>query len=295
MVEGARTRRGRVGGPLAWIPFLLACCAVALAVVLAATLDLPAAGGSTSRSDAAVTIDGPARPVSNDCSGGVVHLTFDDGPGVNTPLLLDRLDALNLKAVFFVIGHKVRGHEAMIARMVAAGHGVQNHSLRHFNLVTGVDTAGVARTGWDERQIAFELARAGELIHAAGAPVPTQYRPPYGAVDGRVDRVAKQLGLQLIMPWDQSGAGTIVDTKDTVAGVTTADIQRSAIDALAPGNIITMHDGIDHSALSAVAAMQAIADAMNARKLCSSADIQREATGTVFGDPAADGSAGREE
>ena len=43
-----------------------------------------------------------AASLNNDCSGGYVALTFDDGPGANTPALLQELKDLNLEATFFV-------------------------------------------------------------------------------------------------------------------------------------------------------------------------------------------------
>ena len=60
--------------------------------------------------------------------GGVIYLTFDDGPSEHTARLLDILDKYNVKATFFVVG---RNNLAITKEMVERGHSVGNHSLTH--------------------------------------------------------------------------------------------------------------------------------------------------------------------
>ena len=61
-------------------------------------------------------------------NGGVIYLTFDDGPGGYTSALLDILAKYNVKATFFVTG---RGDRSLIARQAREGHSVGIHSLTH--------------------------------------------------------------------------------------------------------------------------------------------------------------------
>lgn len=61
-------------------------------------------------------------------NGGVIYLTFDDGPGRYTAQLLDVLAKYNVKATFFVTG---RGDRSLIAREAREGHTVAIHSLTH--------------------------------------------------------------------------------------------------------------------------------------------------------------------
>ncbi|MFD1673204.1 polysaccharide deacetylase family protein [Alicyclobacillus fodiniaquatilis] len=64
---------------------------------------------------------------------GTVSLTFDDGPHpVYTPQLLDVLNALNVKATFFVLSHRAKQHPALIERMIYEGHDVEVHGHRHW-------------------------------------------------------------------------------------------------------------------------------------------------------------------
>ena len=61
-------------------------------------------------------------------NGGVIYLTFDDGPGPYTAQLLNILAKYNVKATFFVTG---RGDRSLIAREANEGHSVAIHSLTH--------------------------------------------------------------------------------------------------------------------------------------------------------------------
>ncbi|MBR4910164.1 MAG: polysaccharide deacetylase family protein [Clostridia bacterium] len=60
--------------------------------------------------------------------GGVIYLTFDDGPSAYTATLLDILKKYNVKATFFVTGS---GDRSLIAREAAEGHSVGIHTLTH--------------------------------------------------------------------------------------------------------------------------------------------------------------------
>ncbi|KNC19729.1 hypothetical protein AC792_04995 [Arthrobacter sp. RIT-PI-e] len=264
------------------------------AVVAASTVTVVALAGASQAvvqehsdrmvpvTDGAGTGSGPAaeRPLSNDCSGGHVTFTFDDGPGRNTPEVLDALDGLGIDAVFFWNGRAVEGRESTVARAVAEGHVIGNHSYSHPDLTTGVLPDGSEETvtaAW----LRGELQRTDDALVAAGAPDPALYRPPYGAVDTRVDEVAQELGLRLVMPWGLRAEDNIVDTRDT-EGVTTQQIIDTTTPRLRDGTIITMHDGQGQATLNSIAALQAIVDTMNERELCATADVRENATGRVL-------------
>lgn len=61
-------------------------------------------------------------------NGGVIYLTFDDGPSIYTAQLLDVLAKYGVKATFFVTG---RGDRSLITRAAAEGHSIGIHSLTH--------------------------------------------------------------------------------------------------------------------------------------------------------------------
>ena len=59
----------------------------------------------------------------------IAYLTFDDGPSSNTLPILDILDEYNIKATFFVNGHK--GLEHLYKEIVTRGHVIANHTFSH--------------------------------------------------------------------------------------------------------------------------------------------------------------------
>jgi peptidoglycan/xylan/chitin deacetylase (PgdA/CDA1 family) len=74
-----------------------------------------------------------------DSSGfdGLVALTFDDGPNpVTSPQVLDTLKRHGITATFFINGMRVKGNaeRAVLARILAEGHILANHSHEHKNL-----------------------------------------------------------------------------------------------------------------------------------------------------------------
>ena len=61
-----------------------------------------------------------------------VVITFDDGPHPQyTPRVLDILATYHIKACFFVIGKQANQHPDIIARILAEGHTLGNHSYSH--------------------------------------------------------------------------------------------------------------------------------------------------------------------
>jgi len=108
-------------------------------------------------------------------SSRAIAVTFDDGPDArHTPLLLDLLAAMRLRATFFVVGCKARALPAIVRRMVAEGHAVGNHTYWHRepDLVSWRALLGEVR---DTQALLEDLT---------GRPCPL-FRPPKGRLDLR--------------------------------------------------------------------------------------------------------------
>jgi len=105
-----------------------------------------------------------------------VTLTFDNGPDPSgTPAVLEALAERNIPAVFFVIGRKVRAHPELVARTIAAGHVIGNHTWSHSVPLGDAVEAGFARA---------EIVRTQGAIQDAAA---TSYLfRPVGAEPGAV-------------------------------------------------------------------------------------------------------------
>lgn len=279
------TKRGIMAGAVTIL-------AVLAALVGAGRVVKPPVGPVTNGAitAAGASADGPGglpqasttfRPVKNDCKGGTVTLTFDDGPFIHTDVVVQRLASLNMKGVFFMIGSRALERKAMVRNVLQHGDVVANHTYGHLDLVTG--NGSVPNTGpWGPDQIEAELRRGNAALVQAGAPRPTLYRPPYGSVNPQVDAIAKKLGLRLVMSWANSDAANIIDTKDT-EGVGSAQITATVARRVRSGSIIVMHDGEGQSTLVTIGALQGIADALNAHRLCTVTKVPADATGGVLG------------
>lgn len=156
--------------------------------------------------------------------GKYVAITFDDGPSsANTPRILDILQRHGARATFFVLGENAARNKGLLARAVAEGHEIANHTYSHIKM-----------TGVSEQTVAREIERTNEIIKSATGFYPTTMRPPYGAINSRlVDMVYNNYGMHAVL-WN-------VDTRDWQhPGVSTV-VQRAVGNAQS-GSIILLHD-----------------------------------------------------
>lgn len=197
----------------------------ACALLAASVLVLPLGAVSPSSADTVGTV----AVARHKCRHGKVALTFDDGPQRGTTRRLLRiLHKRHAPATFFVQGYRVRAHPRLIRRMARAGHRVGNHTWNHKQL-----------TDLPRRRIRSQLVRTNRAIKRAGAPRPTLMRPPYGATNRTVGRVARRLHLTQVL-WT-------VDTLNW-SGLSTGTIVRHALSGIHRGpNIILLHDGVANS------------------------------------------------
>ncbi|MBC5805496.1 MAG: hypothetical protein DLM53_10415 [Candidatus Eremiobacter antarcticus] len=118
-------------------------------------------------------------------------LTFDDGPyPVTTPVLIARLKALGVPAVFFLIGRDVRQQPAIAQRAAADGLEFCDHTLTHPEIV-GMPVAQ------QHREIAAGKAAIADVTRVAT----TCFRPPHGNFDAATITAARSEG-QTVVLWD---------------------------------------------------------------------------------------------
>ena len=166
----------------------------------------------------------PANYRSVNTSRPVVALTFDDGPHPElTPQLLDILRQQGVRATFYVIGRNVDAYPEIARRIVAEGHEIANHTYNHPHLTK----VGAAR-------LDSEMTRTTDAIMRATGRRPTNMRPPYGAINPRVEQaILQKHNLDVIMwsvdPLDWRRPGAEVVRQRLVEGAT-------------PGGILLAHD-----------------------------------------------------
>ncbi|TBT83131.1 glycosyltransferase [Propioniciclava sinopodophylli] len=121
--------------------------------------------------------------------GKQIAITYDDGPGPDTAELVDFLVAENVPATFFVLGEACEARPDVVRHMAAApGIMLATHSHTHPDL-----------HNLDEDGIRLELTTSKTVVEQLLGRVVTQFRPPLGHRDARVDRVALKLGQSVIL------------------------------------------------------------------------------------------------
>jgi peptidoglycan/xylan/chitin deacetylase (PgdA/CDA1 family) len=169
-------------------------------------------------------------------------LTFDDGPGDATAVLLDQLAAKSVKATFFLVGVNIRRYPELVRRMIAEGHEVENHSYDHPDML---------HLGEPERQ--REIEQTETLLVALGAQ-PHFFRPPYGAYDHGLVEDAQRDGLEVVL-WSRDSEDWRYHTLASIEG------------QILPGatgrahGVFLFHDVHEHT----VGLMPAILDDLRAR------------------------------
>jgi peptidoglycan/xylan/chitin deacetylase (PgdA/CDA1 family) len=164
--------------------------------------------------------------VSINKAGGArkyVALTFDDGPGPDTPAVLAELKKAGVPATFFVIGRNVQENPEVLRQIVAEGHEVGVHTWTHKDMTTL--SAKEQKTEID--------TTAGEIVGVVGT-ASRLFRAPYGAVSPEVLKQAEDAKLLSVL-WD-------VDTVDWTRPGTEQIVQTTVSNAQ-PGSIILLHDG----------------------------------------------------
>ena len=154
-----------------------------------------------------------------------MYLTFDDGPDrAWTPAVLAELEHVGARATFFVLGSRLEHCRELVARTLAAGHGVELHAFDHVSH----HLAGRERIALDTNRALDALARSGVR--------PQRWRPPFGAVTDWSSDLAAEFGLEL--------TGWSVDARDW-SGESAETLLASATQGLEPSAIVLLHDGVD--------------------------------------------------
>lgn len=151
----------------------------------------------------------------------MVALTFDDGPSSGTETLLDLLGERGARATFFLVGSRVAGRGAAVARIAREGSEIGSHSWDHGRL-----------TSQRLRGLAGLLRTSAAIRRVAGAR-PRLLRPPYGEWSPGLWAAARLAGLRMVN-WD-------VDPRDWESR-DAGEVASRVVDSAQPGSIVLLHD-----------------------------------------------------
>lgn len=206
----------------------------AIVVAYAATRDsgTPNASSTTSKTTPTktktpkatpTTTPTPTRPPVDCTKEKCVALTFDDGPGPDTPKLLDTLKAENVPATFLLVGKAVATYPDTVAREFKEGHSLGVHTWNHPQL-----------TKIPDDKIVNEITSTADAIKKAAPDAKLTFtRPHYGAFNPRVISVLKSLNHAALI-WDVD----TLDWKHRDPNAVLSQVQQQT----KPGSIILMHD-----------------------------------------------------
>jgi|GEM_PF-970857 len=165
---------------------------------------------------------GPVQLTADDAE---ILITIDDGPDPHdTPVLLDLLDRHQIKAVFFMIGEKVRAHPELAREVVKRGHEIGNHTMTHPQ--ASFWCAGPSRTR-------REIEDCQKTIVEITGQTPRRFRAPVGHRNLFTHPVTNSLGLR-VMAWNRRG----FDAVEKEAGKALARI----LPELRGGDIVLLHE-----------------------------------------------------
>lgn len=163
---------------------------------------------------------------------GEVALTIDDGPDPQiTPLVLDILDAYEVRATFFCIGERACRNPQIVQEIVRRGHAVENHSQSHDKYFALCGPGKMRK----------EILAAQNCLSELTGRVPKFFRPVAGLRNPFLDVVLAQLGLRLAS-WSRRA----YDTRCRCP----RKAHRRLTQGLVAGDILLLHDGNSAVSLS---------------------------------------------
>lgn len=154
----------------------------------------------------------------------VIALTFDDGPSAEfTPQVLDILREKNVKATFFIIGHKLQKFPKIGQQIVAEGHALGNHTWHHWN------------TQMTEFTATREIEDTAMLMYETTGVKTSLFRPPNGFLNnGLADYARKRKDAVVLWTVDSGDwRGSRVSAEDMI---------KQVVEKATPGGIVLMHD-----------------------------------------------------
>ena len=183
-------------------------------------MDSTGPGGAATETD-----DSPTTGTEYPTPDKLVALTFDDGPNAAaTGAVLDKLEAHQVPASFFLIGQNINAAAApVLQRAAALGCEFENHSWGYSSL-----------TGLTEEQIRTSVVDTAAAIEQYTGTTPVFFRPPNLATDALMYQVIE-------LPF----AGGIVagDFPAQYGGNPTVDaVVNAVLSRVQDGSIILMHD-----------------------------------------------------
>jgi peptidoglycan/xylan/chitin deacetylase (PgdA/CDA1 family) len=180
-------------------------------------------GTATARLVCTVLSDVQGRVKGRNEAANCVYITIDDGPSELVDQILGVLDDLRAPATWFVTGRLVAQRTSQTKEILAAGHGLGNHSFEHLD-------------AWRHQRgiIEEDLQRGLDQIEQSTGIACSLTRPPFGRIRPSTLRWAKQWNQEIVL-WD-------VMVEDFGSTVSPDEISDTVSRYVREGSVIVFHD-----------------------------------------------------
>ncbi len=179
-----------------------------------------------------VPVPDPVKPIGpTTTTGGLIALTFDDGPSAHTDRLLNIFNTYGGKGTFFVVGNLIDNRQDTVRRIVNEGHEIGSHSWNHKQLTRISDS---------ELNDQLMMTRA-KILEVTGFDSKI-CRPPYGAYNQTVKTKGEELGITFVnwsidtLDWKYRNANTVYNHVMKYANdgaiVLCHDLHKTTVDAM---------------------------------------------------------------
>ncbi len=154
-----------------------------------------------------------------------ILLTFDQGyENGYTAQILDTLKEQNVKALFFITGDYAKSEPQLINRMLAEGHAIGNHGMKH--LKASELSADALRE---------EIGALHDYVLQTYGYEMQYFRPPCGDYDAEALRVIQEMGYKTVF-WSFAYVDWNVDAQPDLSTA-----KQTLIDAAHPNAIYLLH------------------------------------------------------
>lgn len=178
----------------------------------------------------------PPTSIGVDCANTkCVAITFDDGPGTDTPRLLAMLRERKAAVTFFQLGEMIQTNPDIAKQVALSGQEVGSHSMTHATL-TGAGTETMNK----------EVNGTADVFAGVYGHRPLLLRPPGGSHNRSTDAFIARSGAAMVM-WD-------VDTRDW-AKRNAGDATSATLKGVEKGGTIVLLHDIHPTSVDAVPAI----------------------------------------
>ncbi|KAJ3312011.1 chitin deacetylase, partial [Blyttiomyces sp. JEL0837] len=174
--------------------------------------------------------------------------TFDDGPSIVTPQLLDHLRASGTRLTFFNMGTNIKQFPCTLVQEMNDGHINCIHTWSH-----------QPSTSLTNDQLVAEVLWTAAIMKSVIGKSPKCIRAPYGDIDERVMAIFEAMGLTVIWVDEDSRDWSYPQADSSVEPI--VSLVKSWLGQSIPGGILALeHDLYSHE----VQAGMQISDAIRA-------------------------------